>query len=358
MEKSQRSKVNELSPVNKLIALGVALVVLGVGIWVIRSGAAGFLFAAEAEQGAANGAVVLNDPTASAGKALQFKAPVTPPPTPPPTTGQQSCPPFPAIPDENCTGVPAGVALTDIKGSLTTTSNGQVIDGKNIDGDLVVRHDNVTVVNTRIKGKISGANGSPVTNRGFVMRDTELGPDTCASSGNGGIRQLQGGEFTLTRVHMHNHNDDMISLLGGGKIVIEDSLLNRGCYYPEDHLDAIQWYAPGDVANVTIKHSSIDSRPSNTSGYGNAPLFIADGMGKGSRFTITQNLFLGGTYSIRAHDVTADSFVDIDNNRVGRNQYLYGPCALSATTAFNGTGGVKFTNNAYSDGTPLPVSSC
>lgn len=57
MKKPQRSNLHELSPVNKLIALGVSLAVLGVGIWVIRSGAAGFLFATEAEQGAANGAV-------------------------------------------------------------------------------------------------------------------------------------------------------------------------------------------------------------------------------------------------------------------------------------------------------------
>jgi len=250
--------------------------------------------------------------------------------------------------------VPAGVKLQTVA-NFVTSSSGQTINAKNITGNLVVNHNNVTVTNTRIKGRVE-YNG----HRGLMLRDVDVGPDSCPGSSNGGNRLLLGGDFTLTRVHMHNNAADLIALTGGGRVVIQDSLFNKTCYYASDHLDTIQYYDPGGVINATIAHSRLDVRPVNTGGNGNAAVFWADFPGAGSRLTLKQNLFAGGNYTVYALDATAGSgvVIDVSNNRFVRNTYTYGPCSTSNSVAYNGTSGVKWSGNAYSDGGAIPLSSC
>jgi len=68
---------------NVLVATIAALAVIAVGIILIRTFAGGPFVSLEAEQGTmANGAKVITDSTASAGKAAQFADPATPPPPP------------------------------------------------------------------------------------------------------------------------------------------------------------------------------------------------------------------------------------------------------------------------------------
>ena len=273
--------------------------------------------------------------------------------TTPPPSGSQSCPAFPAFPDVNCTGVPAGVSLSSI-GSYSSNASGQTISGLSISGDLVINHNNVTVTNSRIKGRV-------VYNaRGLTLRDVDLGADTCPSSSNGGNRLIAGDDYTLTRVHAHHNGADLIALAGGGNITIQDSLINGTCYYSGDHLDAIQYYDPGSVANVTLLHNSIDARPANGGGFGNAAIFWADFPGAGSRLNVYNNFMAGGNYTLYALDAHASSgvVIDVSGNRFLRNQYNYGPCALSNSDPFNGSSGIKWTNNAFSDGTPIAITDC
>lgn len=267
--------------------------------------------------------------------------------------GAQSCPPYPAFPDENCTGVPPGVSLSSV-GSVSSSSNGQTITGLSIDGDLIVNHSNVTVTNTRIKGRVINNGGN------LVMRDVDIGPDTCPGSSNGGYRLIANAGYSLTRAHLHNNAADLVHMGGGGNITIQDSLINKGCYYAGDHLDAIQFYDPGGVVTATIQHSSIDVRPSNGGGFGNAAIFWADFPGAGSRLNIYNNYLAGGNYTLYGLDAHASSgvVIDVSGNRFQKNAYNYGPCVFSNSVAFNGMSGVIWVNNAYNDGSVINLNDC
>ncbi len=276
--------------------------------------------------------------------------------TPPPSggSGTQSCPAFPAFPDENCTGVPAGVSLSSV-GSFSSSSNGQTISGLQIAGDLVVNHSNVTVTNTRITGRVVNNSGS-----NLVMKDVDIGPDSCPGSSNGGNRLIGNAGYTLIRAHLHNNAADLIHMGGGGNILIQDSLLNKTCYYSGDHLDVAQFYDPGGVVTATLQHNTMDARPINSGGFGNAAVFWADFPGAGSRLNVYDNFMAGGNYTIYGLDAPSGSgvVIDVSGNRFLRNAYNYGPCVLSNSDPFDGSSGVIWTNNAFSDGGAINIGDC
>ncbi len=73
---------------NLIIAIVVAVAILGIGFLTVLTRASGFFVASEPETGTVSGnAQVVNDATASGGKAIQFTAPAAPPPPPPPSDG-------------------------------------------------------------------------------------------------------------------------------------------------------------------------------------------------------------------------------------------------------------------------------
>ncbi|MEH6418731.1 DUF4082 domain-containing protein [Pseudomonas sp. CGJS7] len=280
--------------------------------------------------------------------------------TTPPLANTRTCPPFPAFPDANCTGVPAGQTLTTINGSYSSSRDGQVINALLITGDLVIRHDNVTVSNSRIKGFVDHR-----TNRNLVLKDVDLGPDRCPAVNNGGRRLINGDNgYTLIRAHLHHNGDDMLIAGGGEPVLIQDSLIHNTCFYPDDHLDALQFYSPGQVGHVSVIHSNIDARPVNSSGYGNAAIFWADRPGAGSTLTIRQSQLAGGGYTLAPYDSGRGSGVTIEvsDTRFVRGSQWGSACYVgqndpanhSPTIDYNGTEGLKWLRNAWSDGTPLP----
>ncbi len=247
-----------------------------------------------------------------------------------------------------------------VTGTLSTTTAGQVIDGKLITGDLDVLHDNITVTNTRIKGRVNSRGHT-----GLRLQDVDLGADSCPTTGNGGLRLVTSDSgYTLQRVYVHHNGDDLLSIGGGDPVLIEDSYLAHTCFYAGDHLDAIQFYDPGGVGHITIRHSAIDVRPVNSSDRGNAAIFWADTPGSGSTLTITQSQLAGGNYSLSPYDSGAGSGIRIEvrDTRFVRNSQAGSACDLggvspanhSPTSPFNGTEGLIWANVAWDDGTPLP----
>src|SRR3954466_3550073 len=85
------------------------------------------------------------------------------------SSSHAACPPYPAFPDANCTGVLPGVARTN-SGSMTTSSNGQVIENLNVNGTITVRHSNVTIRNV----KVTNPGGVAITNIGCGTACTHL----------------------------------------------------------------------------------------------------------------------------------------------------------------------------------------
>jgi chitodextrinase len=278
-----------------------------------------------------------------------------------PAHGTRECPPFPAFPDVNCTGVPAGYPLTTVNGDLSTTFDGQLIDGMFITGDLTVNHDDVKVTNTRVKGRVNYRD-----HRRLTLEDVDVGADSCppVSSGSG-LRLITGdASYTLVRAHLHNNDDDLLITGGGDPVLIQDSLLDKSCFYPGDHLDAVQFYDPGGVGAVTIAHSRIDVRPVNSTDHGNSAVFWADTPGPGSKLTIYDSLLAGGGFSLAAYDSGLGSgvIIDVHDTWFVRDSYGASPCNLgdnnpanhSPTIPFNGSEGIKWANNAYDDGVVLP----
>lgn len=277
-------------------------------------------------------------------------APTTPGTTDAPTTTTTASPGFPTA---ATTGVPSGVILALTSGSFTTASTGQVVDGRLINGDLVLQHDNVTVTRSRIKGRVID-NG----HKGLILDQVDLGPDACPSTSNGGTRLLSGSDYTVKRSHLHNNGADLVALYGGGVIRFEDSLLDKTCYYNGDHLDAFQVYDTGTAKqDVTITRSSIDSRAANKTALGNSAIQIGDFPPDGSRYVLTGNLWAGGGYTLRLYDMTASSNSRITamGNVIKKNTYQYAPCVSSNSVDATGQDqtGLYWSNNRLDDGTPI-----
>lgn len=331
--------------------IAVAAVIGGIFVWV--SSAAGTPTAFEAESGTlAAPAATVSITGASGGSAVKFSA-ATPTPTPTSTPGgTRTCPAYPARPNASCIGVPAGTSLTTISGNLSTSANNQIIDSKLITGDVNINHSGVTITNSRIMGRInnSAAKGN------LTVTDSDIGADACPASGNP-YNLFNGTNYTMLRSHVHNSGADLMGMGGTGTILIQDSIVDHACWYAGDHLDAIQFYAPGDVGNITIDHTVLDARPDNQAGEtGNAAIIWADNPGSGSRLTVKNSFFAGGNYTLMLYDAGASSGVvlDFQNNTFVKNSWRYGPCASSNTVPFNGTSGLKFTGNIYDDGSSMP----
>ncbi|HJR73768.1 MAG TPA: DUF4082 domain-containing protein [Luteimonas sp.] len=293
-----------------------------------------------------------------AGNESALSAPVSA--TTPPLGDTRNCPPFPAFPTQACTGVPAGRALTTINGDFSTSRDGQVIDGLLITGALIVRHHNITVSNSRIKGYVDYP-----SHRNLVLKDVDLGPDVCPAASNGGRRLITGDNgYTLIRARLHHNGSDPLRTAGGYPVLIQDSLIHQTCFYPRDHLDALQYYSPGEVGHVSILHSVIDARPVNSTSLGNAAVFWADRPGAGSTLTIRESLLAGGGYTLAPYDSGLGSgvVVEVSDTRFVRGSqwksacYLgnYSPADHSPTVPYNGSEGIKWLRNAWDDGTPLP----
>lgn len=261
---------------------------------------------------------------------------VVPPTTTTTTTTQPPQPPVdPAVGSDAwkaTTGLNSDNRTT-VNGSLTTVADNQTIVDKTITGDLVVQHNNVTVINARIMGVVRGSNL-----RGLKMSHVDIGKASCPSSTNNGVRLINGGNYTLENSRLHHNGADLVNLTAG-TINIKNSWLGNACYYSTDHLDAVQMYAPGDVVNLTVEKSFLDSRAVNTNARGNAAVFIADNPGAASTFSFTGNLFAGGNYTTQFYD--AGTFTVRDNVYVS-GSYQYGPCASNVP--------VTFTNNKLDTG--------
>lgn len=227
-------------------------------------------------------------------------------------------------------------ALSTVNSSFTTTADNQVIDSKRITGDLVVSHSNVVVTNTRILGVVRGSNL-----RGLVLRNVDLGRDSCPNATNGGTRLINAGNYTLENSRLHHNGADLVNL-AAGSITIKNSWLGQTCFYNGDHLDAVQMYNPGQNVTLLVEKSFLDSRAVNTNALGNGAVFIADNPGPQSRFTFKNNLFAGGNYTT--------AFYDSPNFEVRDNKYLIGSYRYGACSS---THSITFSGNTLDNGTPV-----
>lgn len=267
---------------NKVIGIVAALVVVGIGVALIVTHASGFFASVEPEQATLSGnAAVVNDTTASTGKALQFNAPppVTPPTPPPPS------PPLSGWPDANNTGSPAVSTLRNIGGTTTidqdwinfalddsrnsksnymtgsgTQSDPWVLDKVLVSGEMDIEISGskwLKVSNSRIYGN---SNYGCYINSGNVILDhVTVGPSTAQTSRSTALDHVcsyqASGAFTVAYSNLFGGNVEL-DVQNSGPFDIHDNFLHNTYFQSGDHTDVIN-ISP-HASNGVIRHNTID----------------------------------------------------------------------------------------------------
>lgn len=247
------------------VVLGFALVGTMTALYSLAATTA---FVIEPENGSLATATRVSDGAAAGGSYLLFGTGSCPagqtgtPPnctTPPPATcpvGQTGTPPncvtpptppTTGYPDASNTGVKAGITRTN-SGSISTSSDGQVIQNLNINGTITVGHNNVIVRNV----KITNPGGPAILQygkTGLVIEDCEID-----GTGNSGAEGAVGwGNYTIRRCNIHHFGE---GLAANGGTVIEDNYIHDFTNWISAgaHQDGIQLeYPGGDV----VRHNTI-----------------------------------------------------------------------------------------------------
>jgi hypothetical protein len=332
------------------------LVFAGLGSYIIfNSFAATPAANIEPENGAVTApAVVVNDATASGGKAVQFGS-----------ASGRSCPVYPSFPDASCTGVPAGTVLTVKTGNQTISTAGTVVNGWDVRGKIIVNADNVTIKNSIVHGPAAGgcSNGAAIELYGQhdVVQDTEVvldHPTACLD----GIWMI-GNYETLTRVNVHGGTDGVKGAGDPGTHdqLIQDSYIHDMRWDPNDpnqggtetHNDGVQDWS--GAYNITLRHNRIDmSTVLNSSG----ELVSNAAWQSGTSNARAEYNYLDGggcTLNFASSDSTAQNPqtpIYINNNHFGRTRGFTGCVALINNQAVM----TEYNGNVYHDTlTPVPT---
>jgi hypothetical protein len=239
------------------------------------------------------------------------------------------------FPGASNTGVPAGTTLTASTGDVFATTNGQVIQNRDIKGSVYVRASNVVIKNCKIHGNGTG-NGVEVNSGNVTVQDTEI------YNFENGIAYT---DWTALRVNIHSTTGDGVKI--GSNTLLQDSWLHDFTPGSGSHTDGAQMQ-DGSV-NVVIRHNTI-TIPYNGPGNGaiyiqpifgpstNGPVMIEDNYLSGGGFTV---YIIGGA---NAGGYTVSN-ITVRNNKFG-HEHEYGASRVTVP--------VTWTNNVYLD-TGLPV---
>jgi chitodextrinase len=227
-------------------------------------------------------------------------------------------------PDETNTGVPSGVTLTP-SGSLTVSTNGTVLDGLDITGQVVITADNVTIRNCRI----TSADYYPIdySGTGLLVEDTEIiGQSTNVTAG------ISFDNYTARRVFVTGTAD---GFKANNNVLIEDCYVHTLAIGQTTHNDGVQ-ATGGD--SVTVRHNTF--KLGDQTGV-SAVVQLGNEYGNNSNWLIENNLIDGGGWSINANtdDASKSPNCQIINNRFTRRAG-YGP---------GGAAGATWIGNIYDD---------
>ncbi|HVV67334.1 MAG TPA: Ig-like domain-containing protein [Candidatus Saccharimonadales bacterium] len=212
-------------------------------------------------------------------------------------------------PDATNTGVPAGTTLAS-SGSITASTNGQVIQDKDITGELVVNAPNVTLKDSKVHTS-SGGSGTTaiVLNQGatnFTIENSEIyGNGSKTNAPESGIWNHYGNAgFKIVNSYVHGSPDNV-----EGPVDVEDSYMIVDAEYSGAHSENI--YLCGTPA--TVNHSTLYNTSDETS------LIFGDGIcGSGNQVSVTNSLLAGGGWMLQPDSKGVSAPVTITNNRVGR----------------------------------------
>ena len=211
---------------------------------------------------------------------------------------------------------PTNPAALVSSGSKMITTDGAVYENLNVNGDIYIDADNVTIRNFRI----NAAGGSYAIkvfdgHRGVVIEDGEITGFRSAG--------ILGVGYTASRLHVHTSGGDAFKIQGtGGPTVLQDSFVEKfGLVDGVDHSDAVQSNdSTLTTSNVTIRRNNF-YMPYGIGYYPNANFMLQQSL---SNWVIENNWLVGGTYTVYCYDYTTQ--VTVRNNYFGDGA-LYGPRA-------------------------------
>lgn len=235
-----------------------------------------------------------------------------------------------ARPGPTNTGVPAGTLLTS-SGSIKVETPGAVIENLDIDGEVTVLADNVTIRRVRIRsGDYYPVRYFDNDNRGLLIEDSEIegtSEDVTAA--------VSFANYTARRLNVHGGAD---GFKADENVLIEDCWIHDLRNAPEQHNDGVQ--STGGKG-VTLRHNSI-------SGASNACVQTGDENAATEDLRVECNWLSGGGYTlnIRGTGATRPRNTSIVNNVFSRD-FGYGPWTLDDPSPV-------VTGNTYEDGATLP----
>lgn len=245
----------------------------------------------------------------------------SPPATSPPASGgfQANCINVPSAcgyPDATNTGVPAGVSLTS-SGSITVTQDGAVVQNMLVNGQIVVRANNVTIKDTRI---ISG-DYYPIdySASGLLVQDSEIiGTSGDVTAG------MSFSDYTARRVEITGTSD---GFKADANVLIEDCYVHGLYVSASSHNDGVQTTGG---SNVRLNHNTF--KLGDQDGINAIVQFGTEGS-QNSNWTITNNLLDGGGWMFNnGNDVPGST---VTNNRF-THRYGYGIGWVSDTAPWTG----------------------
>jgi hypothetical protein len=231
--------------------------------------------------------------------------PVSPPSAP--------CFPRPSAcgyPEATNTGVPPGTQLT-ASGSRTLSQNGQVLEGADLTGKVIVTADNVTIKDSKIHTN-SGGEGTTAIEldngaENFTLEDSEVyGNGSKTNAPQSGVwNHYNNPGARIIRSYIHGSPDNW-----EGRIdLVKDSYMIVDAEYGGAHSENI--YICGTTASV--EHSTLYNESDETS------LVFGDGIcGRGNTVSVTNSMLAGGGWMLEPNAKGASAPVTITDNRVGR----------------------------------------
>jgi hypothetical protein len=215
-------------------------------------------------------------------------------------------------------------------GSIRVETAGTVIENLDIQGEIAVLADNVTIRNVRIRsGDYYPIRYFDNDNHGLVVQDCEIeGTSDDVTAG------LSFANYTARRVNVHGTAD---GFKADENVLIEDCWIHDLRNASGQHNDGVQ--STGGKG-VTLRHNSI-------SGASNACVQTGDEGAATEDFTIECNWLSGGGYTlnIRGSGATRPRNTKVLYNRFTRDAE-YGPWTIDDPNP-------TVVGNTYDDGSPI-----
>ena len=246
------------------------------------------------------------------------------------------------------TGVPAGTALTVVRGDIRVSVAGTVLDSLDVHGIVFVDAPNVTIRNSIIRGSDSGSQGALITATGGYAGLNISNSELFAAVPSAYVNGIMGFNFTATRVNIHNVID-MVHLTGNN-VSLTDSWLHDNLHY---EVDPTQGNTPSHDDSVQIQvGSNIQIRDNKISGAHNSGVQITQNRGSVNNVQFTGNTIDGGgcSFNISEGGKGPVTGVTISNNIFGRNTKVANCAVIAPSTSMP-----TLSNDHYTDGATVVV---